>query len=72
MNENLEELHRRKRELLEKFNIAKDSAENKQIWEALPASERAKYAKWYLEYCRTEIEAIDEEIKAIKKRRGEL
>jgi hypothetical protein len=71
MNENLEELQRRKRELLEKFNIAKDSAENKQIWEALPASERGEYAKWYFEYCRREVEATDEEIKEIKTKRRE-
>ncbi|PIP12366.1 MAG: hypothetical protein COX49_06040 [bacterium (Candidatus Stahlbacteria) CG23_combo_of_CG06-09_8_20_14_all_40_9] len=68
MNENLKELYRKKSKLLEKFKIAKDSAENKQLWEDLPASERVKYAKWYFEYCQREIEAIDEEIKNIKKR----
>ncbi|MBE0516207.1 MAG: hypothetical protein IBX41_02285 [Methanophagales archaeon] len=71
MNANFEELHRRKRELLEKFKIEKDSAENKQLWEALPASERVKYAKWYFEYCQREIDAIDEEIKDIKTKRRE-
>jgi len=63
MNENLKELYRKKSELLEKFMIAKDSSENKQLWEALPASERVKYAKWYFEYCQREIGVIDEEIK---------
>lgn len=71
MNENFEKLYRKKSELLEKFKIAKDSAENKQLWEALPASERVKYAKWYFEYCQREIDAIDEEIKDIKTKRRE-
>jgi hypothetical protein len=68
MNENLKELFRKREELLEKFNVAKDSAENKQLWEALPASERAKYAKWYFEYCQREIEVTDGKINDIKRR----
>ena len=68
MNEDLEELYRRKEDLLEKFNIAKSSVGNRRLWEVLPAIERAKYAKWYFEYCQRAVEEIDDAINMINGR----
>jgi len=62
----LRALYTRKKELLEKFDIQKDSGYNKQMWEALSASERARMAKWFFDHYRDKIEEIEGRIEELE------
>jgi|AntAceMinimDraft_16_1070373.scaffolds.fasta_scaffold07065_5 hypothetical protein len=45
----LRTLYIRRKEFLSKFDVQKDTGYNKQIWEALSASERARLPKWFFD-----------------------
>jgi hypothetical protein len=62
----IEEIYKYKRELLEKLSPSKNDAEGSRVWEALPASERQRVAKEYYDYCLRELEKVDERLKQLQ------
>ena len=62
----IEQIYKYKRELLEKLGPSKNDAEGSRVWEALPASERQRIAKEYYDYCLKELEKVDEKLKQLE------
>lgn len=65
----LRALYARKKELLKKFDLAKDSAESTRVWEALSAAEHQKIARRYFHQCGEE---IDRKMTELEKCEGKI
>jgi flagellin-specific chaperone FliS len=65
-DDELNDLYRRRRELLSGLVVEKDDAKNKELWESLPAIERQKYARWVFEERKKDLGDIDARIEQLR------
>jgi len=70
--DDLNDLYRRRRELVSRLIVEKDNARDKELWENLPAIERQKIARRVFEERQKDIEDLDARIEALKPEKGEL
>lgn len=71
-NDELNELYRRRRELVSRLIVEKDDARDKELWENLPAIERQKIARRIFEERQKDLADFDARIEALKSKKGEL
>ncbi len=68
----LNDLYRRRGELVSRLVVEKDDAKNKELWEILPAIERQKYARLVFEQRKRDVEDIDARRDALKSEKDGL